>query len=458
MTAPLFGNLPDVKRQVDERAFERLMPFMSVAPDLVKVGAEGYIHGWICVRPPCGKTGDEVSHPDHGEGKITSADENGKLHAKFADGVERVLGSEHKVHVGTVKEDDLSVKDDGSVIHKPTGKSIGTITREDTKWGTTYTPTTATGRSASSYDSQKKALDVLVKAHNTDAGDMSVESHATVTPGKLNGSLSDHLNAADYADMHAIINKNATSLKEDDPALKRLTDLKQKSLGSMLKSAGLPDDAAFFISGGYKGDSSKYTARNVMAAWTSSGGENADNVSKLFDKSEKQSSPPDVKPGDFLTRGTNRYTGIIWEDESPEAEARRDAVSSYWIPRVQSHYAQQVMNDAGITKPFQANRGIYGDYAKQIMQAGPDWQADNRALSSWADNKAVPRIDKLMKKIIPADDQPIVWLHATVPVSQVYAHWRGEPTMRVAKINDFAEVVLKNQAVSSSTVKWDQIP
>ena len=64
-----------------------------VEPDLTKVGAEGYIHGWVCVRPPCGKVGDAVSHPVHGTGEITNAGENNKLHATFSDGSNGVLGT-----------------------------------------------------------------------------------------------------------------------------------------------------------------------------------------------------------------------------------------------------------------------------------------------------------------------------------------------------------------------------
>lgn len=68
---------------------------VKVASVIEKVGPHGYIHGWICVRSPCGAEGDKVSHPDHGNGKITHVDEAG-VHARFEDGHEAVLGREKK--------------------------------------------------------------------------------------------------------------------------------------------------------------------------------------------------------------------------------------------------------------------------------------------------------------------------------------------------------------------------
>ena len=57
-----------------------------------KAGKEGYIHGWICVAPPCGP-GDDIVHPVHGSGIITS-DKDGTKTAEFEDGTHGVLGTE----------------------------------------------------------------------------------------------------------------------------------------------------------------------------------------------------------------------------------------------------------------------------------------------------------------------------------------------------------------------------
>ncbi len=62
-------------------------------PDLVKVGKEGYIHGWICVRPPCGAVGDAITHDDHGSGTITGVSGK-KLAAHFEDGADGILGNQ----------------------------------------------------------------------------------------------------------------------------------------------------------------------------------------------------------------------------------------------------------------------------------------------------------------------------------------------------------------------------
>lgn len=67
-------------------------PFQGVVTaEVEKVGAEGYIHGWVCVRPPCGTTGDEISHPDHGSGVITGFNDSG-YRARFSDGTAGILG------------------------------------------------------------------------------------------------------------------------------------------------------------------------------------------------------------------------------------------------------------------------------------------------------------------------------------------------------------------------------
>jgi hypothetical protein len=52
-----------------------------------KAGKEGYIHGWVCVRPPCGQPGGQISHPDHGDGVVAA---DGTAH--FDDGTTSRLG------------------------------------------------------------------------------------------------------------------------------------------------------------------------------------------------------------------------------------------------------------------------------------------------------------------------------------------------------------------------------
>jgi hypothetical protein len=74
----------------------------SASADLAKVGAEGYIHGFICVRPPCGD------------------------------------------RPGKVKGQDMVTRNDGEVVHKKSGWSIGRVDKDSSGKG--FTATHADGR------------------------------------------------------------------------------------------------------------------------------------------------------------------------------------------------------------------------------------------------------------------------------------------------------------------------
>lgn len=58
---------------------------------LEKAGPEGYVHGWDCVVPPCGKPGGRIHHPEHGTGVI-GRNAEGQLTGNFADGFIAPLG------------------------------------------------------------------------------------------------------------------------------------------------------------------------------------------------------------------------------------------------------------------------------------------------------------------------------------------------------------------------------
>jgi 8-oxo-dGTP pyrophosphatase MutT (NUDIX family) len=66
------------------------------APDMMKIGAEGYIHGWVCINPPCGHVGDKVTHPEHGNGVIRGVNSDRSMIARFDDGTFGRLGTESK--------------------------------------------------------------------------------------------------------------------------------------------------------------------------------------------------------------------------------------------------------------------------------------------------------------------------------------------------------------------------
>lgn len=65
-------------------------------PDLTKVGKEGYIHGFICVRPPCGEK------------------------------------------PGKLKASELSIRRDGTILHKPSGYQVGTVSHDDGRFTVTH--------------------------------------------------------------------------------------------------------------------------------------------------------------------------------------------------------------------------------------------------------------------------------------------------------------------------------
>lgn len=95
-------------------------------PDLIKVGPEGYIHGFICVRPPCG------GHP------------------------------------GRIKASDLSVRKDGVVVHKPSGYGIGNVERHASGKGYVASHVTG-GKIAGVKGSRADALASLARKHNSQA-------------------------------------------------------------------------------------------------------------------------------------------------------------------------------------------------------------------------------------------------------------------------------------------------
>jgi hypothetical protein len=96
---------------------------MLLTPDLAKVGPEGYIHGWICVRPPCGGDG-----PGH------------------------------------VKASELGVTKDGTVVHRPSGYAIGSVKRADDGHG--FTASHAMSGDEVTRANRADAVAALSRKHN----------------------------------------------------------------------------------------------------------------------------------------------------------------------------------------------------------------------------------------------------------------------------------------------------
>jgi hypothetical protein len=93
----------------------------SSVPELIKVGPEGYIHGFICVRPPCG--GD-------GPGKVRAAD--------------------------------LGVTRDGTVVHRPSGYAVGHVNKRGAK----YVASRLDEEKTSSHEKRADAVAAVARRHN----------------------------------------------------------------------------------------------------------------------------------------------------------------------------------------------------------------------------------------------------------------------------------------------------
>lgn len=120
-----------VRDQMIPRAMVGSSVSISVS-HLVKAGAEGYIHGWICVKPPCGKKNDFVSHADHGIGMIDDVDDAGNKHAFFTDGTTGTLGDQGDPDEVSTKLKEKAKED--AERRKPTGfyvKKDASLTQDE---------------------------------------------------------------------------------------------------------------------------------------------------------------------------------------------------------------------------------------------------------------------------------------------------------------------------------------
>jgi len=96
--------------------------FWQSQPDLIKLGGpEGYIHGFICVRPPCGEK------------------------------------------PGKISRDDLQVKRDGTILHKPSGYGVGHV---DKNAAGKFTATHSDGHTSSHKD-KETAVRALMGHYNS---------------------------------------------------------------------------------------------------------------------------------------------------------------------------------------------------------------------------------------------------------------------------------------------------
>jgi hypothetical protein len=448
---------------------------VSVA-DLVKVGVEGYIHGWICVRPPCGKVGGIVSHPSHGDGTITAVDDDG-VHAKFDDGVEAVLGSEDGSDADAIASR-LATHSSFTPNDEEYAKLEDAYDRQVAAW-----QKMPLGRGGY-YDSQKRMLRLYDALHASDKRRELADSKSAAKEAKgkhldtsaLTGGVDDYLPAADATEWRSIVNDSQLKFPSgEDAKADRLDELKYSAAETMLNHAGLPPEAANAIAG-WPGSApmDKYMANDdgscfpnmvtMTGDWEATG-DSATMISTYYDKARSAVRAPEVRAGDF-TRSKktvdigNGYhaSSWYWDDESPEAEKRRNAAGVYWGVRAQQHYTEQVLKELPSGRQsIPVTRMVYGPQAKSLAaasEAGKPWKAATRSLSSWAEPDAKAKAS--VKRFITRDmgGESPVWVSAQAEPSQVYMHWRGEGSLRNG-VKALGEIVVADSHATSAnaTVK-----
>jgi len=307
----------------------------------------------------------------------------------------------------------------------------------------------------------------------------------------FHGGMANHLAPGDLARFRELVNDAHLSYPDakgekwgphGSPGYERaweLGELKRKAAQSMMTTAGVPGNAAWWLAGApgapagevmRQTEADPMTVDNLLNMWAASGGENAARVSAAYDKARLAAGPPDIHESDFaVTRKTETHTytyfdgphssevtRYVWDDPSPEAAGRRVAAAEYWAPRAQAYYTQQGL--AELKRPpsgaipvirmvFDKDRHIRNAHA-----GGTPWQAATRSLSSWAEPKA--RAASTIEKFIRSQQRNVnpVWLRTEVPVDSVYMHWRTEGELRNS-VKALGEVVPADATISNENTQ-----
>jgi hypothetical protein len=450
-------------------------------PSIVKVGKEGYIHGFICVRPPCGPEYEEAGYVTH-SGSVTHQDE-------VIGSVTSSHGSYSAIYTGDGSRTELpgsyASRDDAV---KRVAAYHDILALRDSLPGSsiTHDALKVAGEALADGD-EKKSGDYLRMAHATakvDNGDDGLVSHVdhiqqavtggspvepkpvrpdTVIPGALAGAaasvttpaLADPnakgfdawLSPEDATELRSLVKDSHLSFPESRGGVyeaNRLDGLKEKALtGIAVKELGLPVTVANGIAGytdngnGSLSDIS-LDENDVLGAlgsrldeWTMSGGRPAEDVSRWHERAMRMKKP-EVVGSDWATALTR--DGYSFVDKSAAAVKRRADVSSYYGVRMQQRYTQEVLRETSKGKPVKVTRLVTGDYAEQLKKlaaSGGDWQASVRELSSWAEPKprAEASVNRLINNEWDAGDGR-AWLTTSLPQDSVFATWRGEGRLR----------------------------
>jgi hypothetical protein len=421
-------NLDAQAELIREIAVTRWQPRSAVdnEPDLVKVGKEGYIHGWICVRPPCGKAGDAVTHGTHGSGKITQ-NRNGELHAAFEDGTRGKLGRQKRIKI-----DDQAVAADDQRASE-------------------------VARRVADADARTSAHKVRSKPAQAAAGN---------PPNSSGGVRLEDILPPDKAQR---LLKLAKDSGKTEAVTREITALKAEACHNILKTK-------FGLSGamldGIAGDASKHFTQmsdveTTLKPLTWAGNEWSrygvnSFIGKAFTRGMKMTEPPEVRNSDFAYTdddkdlGWGTVTQRMFNDRSPEAQQRREDAMAYYGSRTQQAYTQAVLSQLK-SKNAPLIRYVYGDYADKIADAqaaGRDWDAESADLTSWAqprasaEKKILDFIDS--QRFVKAKDSKIVKLSAQIPHEDVFMHWRTEGAFRNDGLYEVVPGVLGGTKISSA--------
>jgi SPP1 gp7 family putative phage head morphogenesis protein len=446
------------------------------APDVMKVGKEGYIHGYICVRPPCGPEYTQAAVDDHGVvthdskviGGVGSLDGGRKFTAIYGEGMRATaLTGEFDSRDEAVRR--ITAVHDLTMLRK----SLPETSRTRGALGLALDPLIEgdAGEAA-------RVLRIAYSLVRVDEGDDGLMSHIqhirkaldhddeepvellpvrrkTLAAGALLDNDSDvvtvppagakgfdaWLPPADAAELRELVRDGHLSFSDGRNA-DRLNELKTAAVtGILTREYGLPETVAHGLTGvDQDGDalnwgsvSKMHTAHMMLNTWAMGGGANAEYVADWYEQAMSMRKPNivdsdwDVATGD----GESDFTHM-----GNAALQHRVNAAQYYGARAQQRYAQEVLREVPATaggQPLTVTRAVTGKYAanlKSLATKGGDWQAAVRALSSWAEPEpaAEQSINRLIKWYPDGDD--VAWLTTQVSQSNVFATWRGEGTLR----------------------------
>jgi hypothetical protein len=273
---------------------------------LGKVGPKGYIHGWIKVGAEVDashlslKKDGSVVHKESGTvvGHIQRTPDSPKpgtttFLVHHADGTQTYHGVYKREALGTLAtHHNMSVKAHGEI------KSV----EPEVKPAEVEKPVEAT------HEPETPKVEEL-KRPERETGTLTEpapleRTHAVVSgeTAELSGGFEDHLSPEDHARIKALIGDKKLKFADDKQA-GELDTLKSRYLHSVLTKAGVPEPAAGLISsdtdlqneGNWKAKDWAGVDR-LVSVWGASGN---DDIVPIFNKVHDMKEPPKIQPGDF---------------------------------------------------------------------------------------------------------------------------------------------------------------